>query len=538
MPTTHPTSGPITPVTMVPTSSDPVITSITTTASTVVVIEDTDGGEDEFGVFSFSFGDSVLTKVMLPIFRLEFVATTSMNRKLRRDELVTGDTENIFIKIISNAILTYLQGQGNLSRELVSVDLNVEDKRERHFPQTQMVIFSYDLGGSVTFVGGEDELPPLMSNELLEKVLGYLETPSFAEAVKSFNNSGMLNIDDVVVSNLNASGAASHIQKADSTGVIANSSQGGSGGAIATPVVIAFVTAFAFAIAVIGFITVRKYRQYQQNEDDNSFGQFKTSFGMLTPMAKKRQYDHFESPAGSVDSLFGDIDDNDSDYPVTTNVDIEEPRIEHGTPVSPSSYLSKEARKAIDDESDTTSEQAQNRTLDLLYSDSDSYFGSSAETSIVSAGFRPRMSSKDYVYSDTDGNSEITETESATQEEAADDSKEEHSNASENVFARLTELENQFSQEEFTTTKERLGDYKNAYNEAEDSSLAQQRNVSAGVFTEKTLCMIRRDRLRGTPPPSEGEVDGDAVDCSKGASLLGHVSDESDADDDELLFQD
>jgi hypothetical protein len=513
-----------------------------------------------------------------------------MNRKLRQDKVMTGDTERAIIEMISNEILSYLQG--NLSRVLVSVDLNVEDKRESHFPEIpQMVMFSYDLSGFVTFVGGEDELPSLpTSNELLTKVVGYLETESFKEVMKSFDNSGLLSIDDVAVSTPNASGTASQIQEADSNGVITDNSNEGGNGAIATPVVIAFVTVFALTIAVIAFITVQKYRQYQQNENDGSFERVKTTtyqnmkegFNSLTPLGRNRRYDHFESPAGSV---FGDIEDNDTEYPITANVDIEQPPSPtRETQLSNSSYLSNEARKAIGDDSDTTSERGlENRTLDLLYSDSDSYFGSSVGTSIVSAGVRPRMLSNDFVYSDTDssfhshnnphsanvhsiakinqlvldnetvpndGNSEITVTESAAEEVAANDIKDEHPNASEfsitdNLFARLTELENkiiytesQFSLEDGTTTKERLGDYKNAYREAEDSFAVHKRNFSDGIFTEETLGMIQRDRLRGSPPPSEGELDGAAIDCSKSASLLGNVHDDSDADDDdELLFQ-
>ena len=104
---------------------------------------------------------------------------------------MSEDAEKAFIEINSSQILSNLQG--NLSRELVSVDLKVEDKRENHFPQ--MVMFSYDLGGSVTFVGGEDELPPLpTSNELLTEVLGLLETDPFVEVLKSFDNSGLFSI--------------------------------------------------------------------------------------------------------------------------------------------------------------------------------------------------------------------------------------------------------------------------------------------------------------------------------------------------------
>eukprot|EP00984_Skeletonema_dohrnii_P014679 scaffold6199_cov118-Skeletonema_dohrnii-CCMP3373.AAC.3 len=592
-PTKQPSDNPTPAPTLDPTSSDPVSPAVATIAPTIAVSSVTGGGGDisvgtpsakptEFN-FLFSFGNSVFTEVTLPSFRLEFVATTNMNRKLRQDELMTEDAEKAFIEIISSQILSNLQG--NLSRELVSVDLNVEDKRENHFPQ--MVMFSYDLGGSVTFVGGEDELPHLpTSNELLTEVLGLLETDPFVEVLKSFDNSGLFSIDDVVVSTSNASGTASQIQIADSAGIISNSSEEGSDG-IATPAVIAFVTAFAFTMAVIGFITVRKLREYQENEDDDSFGRVKTTyhnmkekFNYVTPMGKnRRRYDQFESPAASEDSLFGDIEESDSEYPIATNVDIEQP----SSQALPSAHLSDEA---FLDKSETTSERGhQNLSLDLLYSDSDSYFGSSVGTSIVTAGVRPRMLSKDFVYSDTDSSlrsdldgkevtksnphnaniqsieqvnqlllynddaapsdSEITEAESTAQEVAADYAKEwnpfsSESSVTDDLFARLNELENkivftesQFSQD-VTTATERLGDYRNAYSGAEDSSAVQKRDISAGIFTNESLGMIQRDRLRGTPPPSETELDGDS---SKSASLLGNALDESDGDDDDLLFE-
>lgn len=572
---------------MDPTSS-PVVTTI---APTIAVSSVTGGGGNMVSVgtpsakptefnFVFSLGDSVVTKIALPSFRLEFVATTNMNRKLRPDELLSGDAEQTFIEIISNQILSYLKG--TLARELVSVDLNVIDKSEMHV--SQMVMFSYNLGGYVTFAGSEVELPTLpTSNELLTKVLGFLGTDSFEEALKSFDNSGLISIDDVAVSTSN-SGGTSQVQLADSSGTITTSNENGSDG-IDTPAVIAFATAFVFTMAVIGFVTLRKLREYDQDEDDNSNGLVKTTyqnikdkFISVSPIRKNRQYDQFESPAASEDSLFGDIEKSDSEYPIATHVDIKQ---SSSQPLS-STYQPDEAFLA---ESDVTSERSQqNLSLDLLYSDTDSYFGSSIGTSNVSAGLRPRLLSRDFVYSDTDsslrsgseldlmknnpasiysvskGNqlllynddaaasdSEITEAECAAEEVAVDNSEDENPFASEmavtgDLFARLNELENkivftesQFAQEDAITANEACADYKTAYSEAEDSSAI--RNNGAGVFTDETLGMIQRDRLRDTPPPSETELEGDIIDCSRSSSLLGNVLDETDGDDDDLLFE-
>ncbi len=571
---------------------DPTTPVVTTIAPTTAVSIVTGGGGDisssvgtpsakptEFN-FVFSLGDSIVTKITLPSFRLEFVATTNMNRKLRPDELMTDDEEQTFIEIISNQILSYLKG--TFARELLSVDLNVVDKSEMHV--SQMVMFSYNLGGYVTFTGSEDELPPLpTSSELSAKLLRFLGTDSFEQALKSFDNSGLISIDDVVVSTSNASGSASQVQLADSSGTISTLSEKGSDG-IDTPAVIAFATAFVFTMAIIGFVTVRKLREYEENEDDNSLGLVKTTyqnikdkFVSVSPIGKSRHYDQFESPAQSEDSLFGDIEKSDAEYPIAAHADIKQSSFQ---PFS-STYQPDEAFLA---ESDVTSESSrQNLSLDLLYSDTDSYFGSSVGTGNISAGLRPRLLSRDLVYSDTDSSlrsgseldlmknnpasiysvskvnqlllyndeapsdSEITEAECAAEEVAVNNVEDGNPFASEmavtgDLFARLNELENkiiftesQFAQEDAITTKEAPADCKTAYSEAEDTSAI--RNNDAGVFTDETLGTIQRDRLQDTPPPSETELEGDIVDCSRGSSLLGHVFDESDGDDDELLFE-
>lgn len=574
---------------------DPTLSPVVTTvAPTSAVSNTTGGGGDILSVgtpsakptefnFVFSLGDSVVTKMTLPSFRLEFVATTNMNRKLRPDELMSDDAEQTFIEIVSSQILSYLKG--TLARELVSVDLNVEEKSEIHV--SQMVMFSFNLGGYVTFAGSEDELPPLpTSNELSTKVRGFLRTDSFEQALKSFDNSGMISIDDVVVSTSNASAGTSQVQLADSSGTISTSNEKGSGG-IDTPAVIAFATAFVFTMAVIGFVTLRKLREFEEKEDDNSNGLVKTTyqnikekFISVSPIRKNRQYDQFESPASSEDSLFGDIEKSDVEYPIVTHEDIKQ---SSSQPLS-STHQPDEAFLA-ESESNVTSERSQqNLSLDLLYSDTDSYFGSSVGTSNISAGLRPRLLSRDFVYSDTDSSlrsgseldmmknnpasnysvskvnqlllynddaapsdSEITEAECAAEEVAVDNSEGENPFASEmavtgDLFARLNELENkivftesQFAQEDAITAKEAGADYKTAYSEAEDSSAI--RNNDVGVFTDETLGMIQRDRLRDTPPPSETELEGDVIDCSRSSSLLGNVLDETDGDDDELLFE-
>lgn len=501
----------------------------------------------------------------MPPFRLDFVATANnVNRKLREDELLVGEAETAFIGIISNQILFYLQSI--LPVEVKSVELEVGEKTVKYFPQdegnTILVLFSYIFSGSIAFNTSYDEVPTLpTTNELQTKVVEFLKAGTLVETLKSFDNTALLSVDDVVVSI--PSGTASQIQKADdSSGVISNSIDGGTAALITTPILVAFVTVFA----IIGFINVRSYRKHQQTENDTSIDVFRAStpqnmkakISKLSPMPKSRHYNQFESPQGSEDSLFGDMEGNgDVEYLVTSDaVDMEQLSFPNQ-----SKYDSEMGSK--EGESDTTSERdIPNRTLDLLYSDSDSYFESNhtLSTSVrsqligrdaASAAFsdyssihgdidiRPRVMSKEtnnLMYSDTDSSIHDSEHRLNSSLEMMKinhqniveinqlllDGETSASDLDSNIEAEddvaghaKDELECQLSHKDVATTYESLG--------------------SDGVLTDEVLGMIQRDRLRGTPPPSEGDFDRDAVDA-KDHNLLGNMSDESDADDDELLF--
>lgn len=502
---------------------------------------------------------------MLP-FRLDFVATANnVNRKLREDELLVGEAETAFIGIISNQILIYLQSIVPL--EVKSVELEAGEKAVKYFPQgegnTILVLFSYIFSGSIAFNTSYEEVSTLPSAyELQTKVVEFLETGTLVETLKSFDNTALLSVDDAVVSI--PSGTASQIQKADdSSGVVSNSIDGGTAALIVTPLLVAFVTVFA----IIGFINMRSYQKhYQQTENDTSIDVFRAStpqnmkakISKLSPMPKSRHYNQFESPQGSEDSLFGDMEDNgDVKYLVTSDaVDMEQLSFPNQ-----SKYDSEMGSK--EGESDTTSERdIPNRTLDLLYSDSDSYFESShtLSTSVrsqligrdaASAAFsdyssihgeidiRPRVMSKEtnnLMYSDTDSSIHDSEhrlnsslemlkinhqniveiNQLLLDGETSASDLDSNFEAEDDVADHAEdELESQLSHKDVATTYENIG--------------------SNGILTDEVLGMIQRDRLRGTPPPSEGEFDRDAADA-KDHNLLGNMSDESDADDDELLF--
>lgn len=502
----------------------------------------------------------------MPQFRLDFVATANnVNRKLREDELLVGEAETAFIGIVSNQILFYLQSI--LPVEVKSVELEVGGKTVKYFPQdegnTILVLFSYIFGGSVAFHTSYDEVPTLpTSNELRTKVAEFLQAGTLVETLKSFDNTALLSVDDVVVA-IPPSGTASQIQKADdSSGVTSKSIDGGTAALITTPILVAFVTVFA----IIGFINVRSYRKHWQTENDTSIDVFRAStpqnmkakISKLSPMPKSRHYNQFESPQGSENSLFGDMEENgDVEYLVTSDaVDMEQLSFPNQ-----SKYDSEKG--SMEGESDTTSERdIPNRTLDLLYSDSDSYFESShtLSTSVrsqligrdaASTAFsdyssihgdidvRPRVMSKEtnnLMYSDTDSSIHDSEHRLNSSLEMM---KINHQNI---VEINQLLLDGEFSASDLDTDIEAEDDVAGHAKDELESQLSHEdvattykKLGSDGVLTDEVLGMIQRDRLRVTPPPSEGDFDRDAVDA-KDHNLLGNMSDESDADDDELLF--
>lgn len=77
--------------------------------------------------------------------------------------------------------------------------------------------------------------------------------------------------------------------------------------------------------------------------------------------------------------------------------------------------------------------------------------------------------------------------------------------------------------------------YKVMYTSADPAAQAKA-NISAGIFTQETLGMINRNRLKCTPPPSENEYDEDVVNDAKENTLLGKWTVDSDEDED-ILFE-
>ncbi|KAL3757656.1 hypothetical protein ACHAWU_004441 [Discostella pseudostelligera] len=113
---------------------------------------------------------------------------------------------------------------------------------------------------------------------------------------------------------------------------------------------------------------------------------------------------------------------------------------------------------------------------------------------------------------------------------------------SDELFSRITELENKMFRTESvlaSASKDEMDAVvaTNHGTEQIDVSVSVPPNTSThintleGIFTEETLVKIEENRLKCTPPPSEGEVDNEIIKAAKENTLLGKFLDESTDDD-------
>lgn len=113
---------------------------------------------------------------------------------------------------------------------------------------------------------------------------------------------------------------------------------------------------------------------------------------------------------------------------------------------------------------------------------------------------------------------------------------------SDELFSRITELENKMFRTESvlaSASKDEMDAVVATTHGTEqiDVSVSVPPNTSThintleGIFTEETLVKIEENRLKCTPPPSEGEVDNEIIKAAKENTLLGKFLDESTDDD-------
>ncbi len=114
----------------------------------------------------------------------------------------------------------------------------------------------------------------------------------------------------------------------------------------------------------------------------------------------------------------------------------------------------------------------------------------------------------------------------------------ETSDSADELYSQITELENKMCQ-----TESKLASVSNDEMDTKPIDLTVPPNTPTvpvntleGVFTAETLVKIEENRLKCTPPPSEGEVDNDIIKAAKENTLLGKFLDES-SDDDSSMFE-
>jgi hypothetical protein len=114
----------------------------------------------------------------------------------------------------------------------------------------------------------------------------------------------------------------------------------------------------------------------------------------------------------------------------------------------------------------------------------------------------------------------------------------ETSDSADELYSRITELEKKMCQTESklaSASKDEM-DAKVATTPEQIDVPTMPINTLEGIFTAETLVKIEENRLKCTPPPSEGEVDNDIIRAAKENTLLGKFLDES-SDDESSIFE-
>ncbi|KAL9187933.1 hypothetical protein ACHAXT_006311 [Thalassiosira profunda] len=117
-----------------------------------------------------------------------------------------------------------------------------------------------------------------------------------------------------------------------------------------------------------------------------------------------------------------------------------------------------------------------------------------------------------------------------------DDTQDAEISTTDELYARITELEQKIINTEASLNNEVPTTPANTPAKVEESASEDAGNpsIQEGTFTTKTLDMIEESRLTGTPPPSEGEVDGEAIQEAKENPLLGKfLNDDSESEEED-----
>jgi len=355
--------------------------------------------------------------------KLHWQSNNNSGRKLQDVFQSTQDGE--LQVLVSSHLLQ--QFEKNLEGNPTDVVLGIEGKSEGSIIDTSEVGVSYSFIGYVVYAVSDDATSLPTTADLDAQVLHAFNS---RKGKKEWMNALEYSEDEVLkreVVGVAASIASpiieselesSHAQQSENSNVgssaVANASDGGKdsegGMPLAVPLVIAIVAACATSLFVIGLLSYRKYKRYQENNARNEYLSYqhkKRKITINTKSKKLKQYDHFESPEGSVAShdgkdLMYDLEIVGGDtFPMSQEYSEGDPQspasCKKFDPENPESPLAPydekdDARRTaaydmayFDSAADQITDQSRiddaatlegNETLEGLYSDKDSYFQS------------------------------------------------------------------------------------------------------------------------------------------------------------------
>jgi hypothetical protein len=501
------------------------------------------------------------------------------------------------VHLISNHVQNSLTGL-QLFGDVLAVQLKVLDKVESVFgnlndqdndsnrgagrmlrsEQLSLVLVSYTLEGEILLVNSAPDANQL-EEAMLRSLAGEVDKSSLLKAFAASDDDVLRSITDVDATSILP---LDFNKVLDTTNSLDNDTTQKVN--IVFPILVGI--AFLSTLSAIGFIIHRKYREFRSNEYE------------AYQQRKQRNYNHFESPESSVtENVTPTSRDNAEqvfayDYSVeesssedergwsstSTSTDVldwQVPFDEHslggarqvyedqtkmelrmiqmGTSVEKDGDIKAGDVRSVPVSALLVDESQTDATLDGLYSTADSYFDTTTAKSR-----NQRCDSIDTLNCSTDQQAFGPGWEREVDFEGILDVMDQTD--------LVTDVTKILLQNCVTTDESRLGvvpqtpqttpqdkpdqsstqespdsrtykhaSYKSMYTSS-DPTATSKANISAGIFTQETLGMINRNRLKSTPPPSENEYDEDVVNDAKENALLGNRNVDSDEEED-VLFE-
>ena len=412
-PTVEPTLSPETPV---PTTSP---TLSPTVDGLAFIPKATDKPTET--KFSFSFPqENVTESIPLSDFQLDFVVVVlpeeggdenvRRRRKLQQKDVLFQSAQDAeLLRLVSDHLFD--QFQMNVDGTPISVELGIDTKKEQVMGSGKVMV-SYGYVGYAVY----SPVSPPITEELDGQVLDAFNT---RQGKRALYNSLQYTEDPLLQAIVNviatsdaklSTDPSMAVDESSENDLVDDTSGNGSGNSsdpvVALPYVVLITSVLAVTlIVIIGLFTYRKYRKYQENNANNDYVNYqnrKKNKKILDRNAKKlKQYDHFESPEGSVvsqsqDPIYADLEIVGGDtFPMSQDASDVDPSSPLGKQFNPNDTTLPFDEEAQDSKSDAAydmtyfarsagqmnvEDQSSSRfvddteTLEGLYSDKDSYF--------------------------------------------------------------------------------------------------------------------------------------------------------------------